>query len=94
MSQTRPDWLSKTLAGAILGFGLGIAIPGLLAWLTPGGPAATNKFQFVMWLSSPIWLGVLSFCYFFSSGRQAWLWLGAANALSFAGLFACRQLLS
>lgn len=94
MSPVRDDWLSKTLAGTLLGFGLAMAVAGLVAWAGPGGTAATNKFQFVMWLVAPVWVGVLSFCYLFRNGRQAWLWLGAANVVVFAGLFACRQFLA
>lgn len=86
------DWLSKALAGALLGFSLAMALSGIVAWLEPGGPAATNKFQLVMWLVSPIWLGVLSFCWLFRSGQQAWLQLGAANLLAFAGLYFSRYL--
>ena len=88
------DWLSKALAGVLLGFSLAMTLSGIVAWLGPDGPAATNKFQWVMWLVSPIWLGVLSFCWLFRSGRQAWLQLGAANLLAFAGLYFSRYLSS
>ncbi len=88
------DWLSKALAGILLGFSLAMALSGIVAWLGPDGPAATNKFQWVMWLVSPIWLSVLSFCWLFRSGRQAWIQLGAANLLAFASLYFCRYLSS
>ncbi|MGD9657350.1 MAG: hypothetical protein AB7U61_06860 [Methylocystis sp.] len=91
MSQMRRDWVSKTSAGAILGFTLAIALAGLFAWLTPGGLAAPNKFQIVMWLVAPIWLTTLSLCFLFFSGMRAWLWLGGANFIAYAGLFACRH---
>lgn len=94
MNERRNDWLSKTLAGTVLGLGLAMAIAGLVAWGTPGGPVATNKFQFVMWLVAPIWVGVLSFCYLFRNGLRAWVWLGAANVVAFAGLGACRHFLA
>ncbi|MGD9544277.1 MAG: hypothetical protein AB7F41_08475 [Methylocystis sp.] len=93
MSQIRRDWFSKTSAGAILGFSLAIALAGLFAWLSPGGLTAPNKFQIVMWLIAPIWLSTLSFCFLFSSGVRAWLWLGAGNLIAYAGLFACRHFL-
>lgn len=93
MSQIQRDWVSKTSAGAILGFSLAIALAGLFAWLSPGGLATPNKFQLVMWLIAPIWLTTLSLCFFFSSGIRAWLWLGGVNLLAYAGLFACRLLL-
>lgn len=88
------DLWGKTLAGAVLGLGLALGISALVAWFTPGGPAATNKFQFVMWLVSPLWVAILGCVYFFRDARQAWLWLGAANLLAFAAYFAGRQLVS
>ncbi|TLG75092.1 hypothetical protein [Methylocystis sp. B8] len=93
MKEIRPDWISKTLAGAILGFSLALALAGLFAWLGPGGLGTPNKFQLVMWLVPPIWLTTLSLCFLFTSGTRAWLWLGGANLIAYAGLFACRQLI-
>lgn len=87
----RPDWWSKTLAGVILGFLLAIALAGLFSWIGPGGPAAVNKLQLVMWMVAPIWLGVVSVCFLFRSGRQAWLWLGCANILAHTALLAARS---
>ncbi|MFC5359346.1 hypothetical protein [Azospirillum himalayense] len=86
----RPDWWSKILAGVVLGFALAIALSGLFAWIGPGGPAAVNKLQFIMWLVVPIWLGVFSFSFLFRSGRQAWLWLGCASVLAHTALLAAR----
>lgn len=94
MKPTTRDLWGKTLAGALLGLGLAMAISALVAWFTPGGPAAANKFQFVMWLVSPLWLLVLGCVYFFRDAGQAWRWLGAANLLAFAAYFAGRQWLS
>lgn len=86
----RPDLLSKTLAGALLGFTLAIAASALFAWLTPNGPSAPNKFQFVMWLVAPVWTLILSAVYFFRNGRRAWLALAAANLVAFAAYLALR----
>lgn len=90
-STARTLW-SKTLAGTLLGFSLAMAISALFAWLTPGGPAGLNKFQFVMWLVSPLWLLILGCVYFFRNARQAWLWLGAANLLAFTIYYLSRTL--
>lgn len=93
-SKIRPDWCSKSLAGLLGGLGLALALAGLVAWLTPGGIQGANKYQFVMWLMSPLWLGVLSLVYLFPSGAAAWGWLGGANLLAFAALAACRLFLA
>ena len=68
---------------------------GLFAWLSPGGIAADpGKVQFNMWLVAPLWAGVLSFVYLFRDSRRAWLWLGLANLLAFALLWAVRTALA
>lgn len=87
-------WLGKTCAGAVLGFGLALAASGLFAWLGPGGiGAGGGKAQFNMWLMAPVWVGVLSFVFLFRDSLRAWLWLGAANVLGFALLWAVRTAL-
>lgn len=83
MSDYRKDYLSKTLAAVILGLGIAFAGSALIAWGTPGGPAAPNKFQFVMWIVSPLWTLVLALVYLFRNGRRAWLVLGLANLVLF-----------
>lgn len=87
MADFRADWLSKSLAGSVLGFTLAIALAGLFAVAGPGGLEARNKYQFVMWLVAPIWLGVASLVFLFRSGLAACLWLGGANLLAFGGLY-------
>jgi len=85
------DWLSKTLAGVIGGFGLAIAGSGLLACMTPGALDEQNKFQVAMWLVPPLWIGVMSGSFVFRNGRRAWIGLGGANALGFAMLALARH---
>jgi hypothetical protein len=84
-----PDWLSKTLAGGLLGFTLAIGCAGLFNWLAGGMPLGIRG-QLAMWLTAPVWLGVLSGVYFFRSGKRAWAWLGGANLLVFGLLWAIR----
>lgn len=79
------DWVSKTLAGALLGFTLGLGVSGLFAWLTPD-MGLSIRGQLAMWMVPPIWLLTFGFVYFFASGKRAWLWLGGANALVFGAL--------
>lgn len=88
----RPDWWSKSLGGIVLGYTLALALSGLFAWAGPGGPGAMNKYQFNMWMLAPVWLGVVSACFLFRSGRLCWLWLGGANLVAYMALFACRAL--
>ncbi|MDD2987458.1 MAG: hypothetical protein PHI64_00730 [Zoogloea sp.] len=73
------DWLSKTLAGLVLGAILALACSGLFARLNTAMPLGVRG-QLAMWMVPPVWLGVLGGVYFFSSGVRAWLWLGAASA--------------
>lgn len=82
----RRDWISKSLAGALLGFALAMGASAALAALTAGIPLATRS-QLAMWLVPPVWLGILSTVYFFASGLRAWLWLGGACLALYGGLF-------
>ena len=77
----RPDWISKTLAGLLLGLSLAIICSGLLAAWLAGMPLAVSG-QLAMWLVPPAWLVVQSTVYFFSSGLRAWAWLGGINVLA------------
>jgi len=77
-----PDWLSKTLAGTLLGFTLAVGCSGLFSWLASDMPLSIRG-QLAMWMTAPIWMGVLSGVYFFRSGKCAWAWLAGANLLVF-----------
>ena len=81
-------WFGKTLAGVVLGYTLSIALSGVFAWLTPGALAGSGKIQFTMWVVAPVWATVLGFVYLFRDSLRAWLWLGLANAVAFAALWA------
>lgn len=74
------DWVSKTLAGTLLGLALALSASGILSDLSKPMPLPVRG-QLAMWLVPPVWLCTLGFVYFFSSGRRAWLWLGAANVV-------------
>lgn len=81
-------WLGKTCAGALLGFGLALAVSGLFAWLGPGGiDGGGGNAQFNMWLVALLWALILSFVFLFRTSASAWLWLGAANVLAFGALW-------
>lgn len=77
------DWLSKTLAGLLLGAAMALVCSGLFSRFNTEMPFAIRG-QLAMWMVPPIWLGVLSSAYFFANGASAWLWLGAASVLGLA----------
>ncbi len=81
----KPDWISKTLAGLLLGFTLAIGCSGLFSWLIAEIPLSIRG-QLTMWIIAPVWVGILCSVYFFSSGKHAWFWLMGANSLVFATL--------
>ncbi|MBK1673725.1 hypothetical protein CKO35_10470 [Ectothiorhodospira shaposhnikovii] len=84
-SHLQRDWLTKILAGTLLGLGLALGCSGLMIHFTPG-LALSIQAQLAMWMVPPVWLGTLSLCFLFQSGARAWLWLGVANLLVFGGL--------
>lgn len=85
-SSFRTDWLSKSLAGILLGFLAAMAICGLFFLLPlPIGPSA--EAQLMMWLVGPVWLTLLSTCFLFRSGTRAWFWLGLTNVVLYALYF-------
>lgn len=83
----RRDWVSKSLAGALLGFAIALGCSALLAAATSGVPLATRS-QLAMWLIPPVWLGILSTVYFFGSGWRAWGCLGGVCLALYGGLYA------
>ena len=86
----RTDWLSKTLAGLLLGLSLALTASALLMTQLRSLPLSVSG-QLAMWLVPPVWLGVLSGVYFFHSGLRAWAWLLGANALALGLWWLLRQ---
>lgn len=82
------DWLLNSLAAAIGGFALAIALSGWFAWLGPGGLAPLNKYQLNMWIVPPIWLIAASIAFNFRRGWHSWAWFGVANVVAWGVLFA------
>lgn len=85
----RRDWLSKTLAGFVLGAVLAFCASALFSVLNGDMPLAVRG-QLTMWMIPPIWIGILGGVYFFTSGVRAWLWLGVASVLACGLLVASR----
>lgn len=86
------DWLSKTLAGLLLGLAIAFVLLGIYAWYGPGDIRSGNKSQFVMWLVTPVWLIILASTYLFPNGRRAWTVLFVLTALLYSGFFLLRSL--
>ncbi|OZI30976.1 hypothetical protein CAL29_23780 [Bordetella genomosp. 10] len=86
----RRDWVSKTLAGTLLGLTLAMAASGIYSQFAANTPLPIRG-QLMMWMVPPIWLGTLSGVYFFTSGARAWLWLGSANAAAFCAWLLLRM---
>lgn len=87
------DWPGKASAGVILGFTLATALATLFAALFSRGDSYfTAQGQVAMWLTAPIWCLVLSLCFLFRSGLQAWVLLGAANLVAWTVYAAARLL--
>lgn len=80
------DWVSKSIAGTLLGLALGLAAGGAVMRLSTTTPMIAA--QFAMWIVPPVWMGVLSLCFLFRDGLRTWLWLGAATLLAYALLYA------
>ncbi|MBV1777191.1 hypothetical protein KSF73_15835 [Burkholderiaceae bacterium DAT-1] len=74
------DWLSKSLAGTLLGLGAALAVSAIFNTLATGMPLSTRS-QLCMWMVVPVWIIVLSTSYLFQNGRSAWLWLSTINAV-------------
>jgi hypothetical protein len=88
----RRDWVSKTLAGTLLGLSLAFACSAVFAHLA-AGLAPPLRAQLAMWMVIPVWLTVLSCVYLFRSGKRAWLWLGLVN-IAVAGVLAVARFLA
>ncbi|MCB6184577.1 hypothetical protein LIN78_13605 [Leeia sp. TBRC 13508] len=81
------DWLSKSIAGGVLGLLFAFACSGIFTELMTHLPLATRA-QLAMWLVAPVWLAIFGLVYLFNTGKQAWLVLGLMNMLVWAVVFA------
>lgn len=72
---------AKSLAAALLGLPMTVALIGLLALLTPG-PLAASSLAWLL-LAVPVWVACMSLPFLCRSGVRAWLWMGGATVLGF-----------
>jgi hypothetical protein len=92
---TSRDWFGKVSAAVVLGFTLTLALTCTFAALLARGDAYFSpQGQMAMWLVSPIWCLILSFCFLFRSAARAWAWLAAANVVAWALYVGARLVMS
>ena len=83
------DWLSFSLAAALPGFVLAMALAGVFQYL--GDPLATDKSQVTMWIVPPLWLAAAAATFGFRTASAAWGWLLPAAALAGLAVVALRM---
>lgn len=83
--KVQPDWWSKIISATFLGYLFAIGCAGVFLKIYPDIPSHIRA-QLAMWLVIPIWLSILSGCFFFKNGRHAWISLISANLVIF-GLY-------
>lgn len=88
----RDDWLSKTLAGVVLGFLIAVTASGLFLHLMPGNVADVGRFFVSRWIVVPVWVAVFSLVYLFRDGQRAWKTLGLLSLAMGAALLVSRHL--
>ena len=91
MSQplTARNWFGKASAGLVLGLVIAVGLSGLVSWaLGLKDTYFSLPGQFTMWIISPLWCAILSFCFLFRSGPRAWSLLGLAAGAIWLALFA------
>lgn len=87
----QPDWWSKTLAGAILGFTLAVAIANIIVLIGLHFMPVELIGQFGMWAIPWFWLPIFFATYFISTGNKAILFLCLSNAVAYLCLFLIRD---
>ena len=80
--------IARCLAGTLLGFPLAGLLLALLLQLLPGHGQDVLVPALILFF--PLWIAFMAGAYQFRSSMRAWLVLGAANALTFAALWASR----
>ncbi|KXV63926.1 hypothetical protein [Acetobacter orleanensis] len=81
------QWFFKVLASVFLGSLLVCGMMGVVGVVchTDGNPRTASA-QYLMWMAALVWSVVLSGCFLFRSGWQAWGVLALANSAAW-GLF-------
>ena len=82
------DWLAFSLAAAVPGFTLAIALAGVFQFL--GDAGAADKSQVAMWIVPALWAAAAGAAFGFRRPRAAWAWLVAANLAAAAALLLLR----
>ncbi|MDN7355485.1 hypothetical protein [Acetobacter senegalensis] len=89
------NWFPKVSAAVVAGGLLTFGIMGVVGLLCHSDASPrTLSAQFLLWLVALVWCVLLSVCFLFRSGRQAWVVLAGANVLVWGLFFAIRGLVS
>ncbi|MFT8671107.1 hypothetical protein [Acetobacter orientalis] len=89
---TSKNWLVKVLAALVPGVIFTLGLTGVVGLLchTNGNPQSASG-QYLMWLTALVWSTLLSTCFLFRSGRQAWGYLSLGCAIVWAAYFLLRS---
>lgn len=92
---TSKNWVFKVLAALMPGLIFTIGLTGVVGLLshTNGSPQSASG-QYLMWLTALVWSTVLSTCFLFRTGRQAWVWLSISCAVIWALFFVLRGIMA
>ena len=85
-------WVVEVLAALVPGFIFALGLTGVVGLLgrTNGNPQSASG-QYLMWLTALVWSTLLSTCFLFRSGRQAWGYLSLGCAIVWAAYFLLRS---
>jgi hypothetical protein len=82
------DWLAFSLAAALPGFVLAMALAGIFQYAAH--PLAQDKSQVTMWIVAPLWMAAAGAAFGFRQPRAAWYWLTPAALVASAVVSALR----
>jgi drug/metabolite transporter (DMT)-like permease len=82
--KSQQDWISKTLAGLLLGLSMAIAIGVSISLLSLEHVPRMLAPQLGMWCIAWVWMPAFFAAYFFRKGWHAWLCYLLLNLLCYA----------
>ncbi|QIO06141.1 hypothetical protein [Acinetobacter shaoyimingii] len=86
----QPDWISKTIAGGVLGLSFSVAIANLLVLFGKDYLELSLIRQFGMWTIPWLWMTIFFATYFIPKGKTALYIFVVANVIAYVLLFSFR----